>query len=133
MKRLTATLLLLAPAWAAAGPFDQPWAEIRGDGASTPDPKQGTAIVTRIDGEGVARGRAVVAPGTHVVTVALPPNKGMSVGAQENLEVQANACMRYVVGARADELAGGQWKPVVRRAESIGECLTRFRGGEAPR
>ena len=133
MKRLAATLFLLAPTWAAAGPFDQPWAEIRGDGASTPDAKQGTAIVTRIDGESVVKGRAVVAPGTRVVTVALPPKKGASVGAQESLEVRANACMRYVVGARADELSGGQWKPVVRRAESIGECLTRFKGGEAPR
>ena len=133
MKRLTAILLILAPAPVAAGTFDQPWAEIRGDGASAPDAKAGTAIVTRVDDESVTRGRAVVAPGKRAVSVALPPNKGMSVGAQETLEVQASECMRYVVGARADAQAGGNWRAVVRRSETIGECLTRFKGGEAPR
>ena len=132
MNRPLAALLFLAPALAAAGPFDQPWAEIRGDATSAPDPKYGAALVTRIDGEPVARGRAVVAPGTRVVTVALPPRKGASVGTQEALEVQANPCLRYVLGARLDA-ASGQWKPVVRQAESIGECLAKFKGGIAPR
>jgi hypothetical protein len=131
MDRLPAALLLLAPALAAAGPFDQPWAEIRGEGAGSPDPKYGAAVLSRIDGEAAARGRAVVAPGTRVVTVSLPPNKGMSVGAQQSLEVRANPCMRYTVAASLDA-PSGQWKAVVRSAESIGECLTRFRGGTAP-
>ncbi len=130
MRRLLAALLL-APAGAAAGPFDQPWAEIRADGAAAPGAGYGAAVVSRIDGEPVAKGRAVVAPGTRVLTVALPPRKGASVGTQESLEVQANPCMRYVVAARLDA-PSGQWKPVVRQAESIGECLSKFKGGTAP-
>ena len=74
----------------------------------------------------------MVAPGTRVVTVALPPRKGMRVGTQETFEVQANPCMRYVLAARLDA-ASGQWKPAVRQAETIGECLTKFKGGTAPR
>jgi hypothetical protein len=131
MDRLLAALLLLAPAIAAAGPFDQPWAEIRGEGSGAPDPKYGAAVLSRVDGEPAARGRAVVAPGTHAVTVSLPPNKGMSVGAQQNLEVRANPCMRYILAASLDPQSG-QWKAVVRSAETIGECLARFKGGTAP-
>jgi hypothetical protein len=131
VKRLGAALLLLAPAWAAAGPFDQPWAVISSEGAAAPDARYGTAVLSRVDGESVARGRAVVAPGPRAVTVALPPRKGVSVGSQATFEVQANPCMRYVVAARLDAQSG-EWKPVVRSAESIGECLTRFKGGAAP-
>jgi hypothetical protein len=132
MKRLLAAFLLAIPAAATAGPYDQPWAEIRGDGAAAPDPRYGAAVVSRIDGEAVARGRAVVAPGARVVTVALPPDKGMSVGSQQGIEVQANPCMRYVLAARLDA-PSGRWTPVVRSAESIGECLTRFKGAAPAR
>jgi hypothetical protein len=127
MNRLLAAFLLAVPAAAAAGPYDQPWAEIRSDGAAAPDPKYGAAVLSRVDGEAAVKGRAVVAPGARVVTVALPPDKGMSVGSQQSLEVQANPCMRYVLAARLDAQSG-RWTPVVRSAESIGECLTRFKG-----
>jgi hypothetical protein len=131
VRAAVALLLLLTPAWAAAGPFDQPWAVIAGDGAAAPDPRYGTAVVSRVDGESVARGRAVVAPGLHSVTVALPPRKGASVGSQATFEVQANPCMHYLIAARLDGPAG-EWKAVVRSAATIGECLTRFKGGTAP-
>ena len=126
---LAASLLLLAPAAAVAGPYDQPWVVITNDTAPSADPKVRAVVVNRIDGESVVRSRATVAPGLRVVTVDLPPRKGFSLGTQESFELNANPCMRYVVAARPDGEAGQNWKPFVRSAGTIGECLTRFKGG----
>ena len=55
------------------------------------------------------------------------------MGSQATFEVQANPCMRYVVAARAEGEAGQDWKPFVRSAETIGECLAKFKGGTVPK
>jgi hypothetical protein len=133
MRRLLPALALLAPAAALAGPYDQPYAIIATDTAPSADTRLRPAIVSRVDGEFAAKHRAVVAPGTRTVTVELPPRKGFSVGTQASFELVASPCMRYHVAARLDEAAGGEWKPVVRSAETIGECLTKFRGGTTPK
>jgi hypothetical protein len=41
--------------------------------------------------------------------------------------------MRYHLAARLDTGTGERWVPVVRSAETIGECLTKFKGGAAPK
>ncbi|MCM2328871.1 MAG: hypothetical protein NDI88_13360 [Lysobacter sp.] len=130
---LPAFLLLIAPAAAVAGPYDQPWAVITNDTAPSSDPKVRAVAVSRVDGEIVVKSRATVGPGLRVVTVDLPPRKGMSLGTQESFELNANPCMRYVVAARPDGDAGQDWKPFVRSAETIGECLAKFRGGTVPK
>ena len=130
---LPAFLLLLAPAAAVAGPYNQPWVVITTDSAPPADPKVRTVTVSRVDGEPVVKNRATVAPGLRVVTVGLPPRKGMSLGTQDNLELNASPCMRYLVAARPDGEAGESWKPFVRSAESIGECLAKFKGGTVPK
>lgn len=131
MYRLLPALLLLAPA-AFAGPFDAPWAIITSDRAPSADAKLRPVIVNRVDGENAMANRAIVAPGKHSVTVDLPPRKGFSVGTQETFELVANPCMRYFVAARLDNETGQRWQPVVRSAESIGECLAKFKGGSVP-
>jgi hypothetical protein len=133
MHRLLAAYLLLVPAAALAGPFDQPYAIITTDPAPSPDAKLRPVAVNRVDGENVIRSRAVVAPGRRMVTVDLPPRKGFSLGTQETFELEASACMRYFVAARLDSETGQRWQPVVRASESIGECLTKFRGGTVPK
>lgn len=133
MKRLLAAILVLAPAAAVAGPFDQPWVLITNDSALSADPKLRAVTVSRVDGESVVRSRAYVGPGTRTVTVDLPPRKGFSLGTQENFELVASPCMRYQLAARLDTGTGERWVPIVRSAETIGECLTKFKGGAAPK
>jgi hypothetical protein len=116
-----------------AGPYDQPWVVITNDTAPAADPKVRAVAVSRVDGEVVVKNRATVGPGLRVVTVDLPPRKGMSLGTQESFELNANPCMRYVVAARPDGDAGQGWKPFVRSAETIGECLAKFKGGTVPK
>ena len=132
MKRLLSALLLLAaPAAVFAGPYDQPYAIITTDTAPSSDPNLRPVIVNRVDGENAMKNRAVVAPGKRMVTVDLPPRKGFSLGTQETFELEASPCMRYHVAARLDSQTGQHWKAVVRSSETIGECLTKFKGGTA--
>ncbi len=130
---LTASLLLVIPAAAVAGPYDRPWVVITNDTAPSGDPKVHSVVVSRVDGDIVVKSRATVGPGLRVVTVDLPPRKGASLGTQENFELNANPCMRYVVAARSDGEAGQDWKPFVRSAGTIGECLSKFKGGTVPK
>lgn len=134
MKRLLPALLLLAaPAAVLAGPFDQPYAIITTDGAPSSDPNLRPVIVNRVDGENAMKNRAIVAPGKRMVTVDLPPRKGFSLGTQETFELEASPCMRYHIAARLDTPTGQGWKAVVRSSETIGECLTKFKGGTSPK
>jgi hypothetical protein len=121
-----ATLLPLA---ALAGPTDRPWVVITGESAPSTDPKVHPAGVSRVDGQFVSRNRAIVEPGLRLVTVDLPPRKGASLGTQATLELQASPCMRYFVAARLEAATGPDWRPFVRKSETIGECLTKFKGG----
>ena len=133
MKRLPAALLALAPLAGIAGPFDQPWVVVTSESRPSSDPKVRPVIVNRVDGVNAARNRVVAGPGTLRVTVDLPPRKGFSLGTQETFELVASPCMRYDVAARLDTETGQRWTPFVRSAESIGECLAKFKGGTVPK
>ncbi len=132
MKRLLVAAFL-APLAAAAGPFDQPWVLITSDSAPSTDPNLKPVNVSRVDGEPVSKNRAYVTPGRKLVTVDLPPRKGFSLGTQETLELEASPCMRYQLAAMLDPSTGQDWKAVVRSSSTIGECLTKFRGGTTPK
>ena len=132
MKPLLAALLLL-PAAALAGPYDQPWAIITTDTRPSSDPNLRPVIVNRIDGETVmSRTPAVVAPGKRQVTVDLPPRKGFKIATQETFELLASPCMRYYIAAKLDNPVGQDWKAVVRSSELIGECAKKFRTEKPP-
>jgi hypothetical protein len=133
MKRLLPAFLLLAATAAVAGPYDQPWVIITTDTAPSADPKLRPVIINRVDGENAMKNFAVTTPGVRKVTVDLPPRKGFSLGTQETFELTASPCMRYLIAARLDTETGQHWKPVVRASESIGECLTKFKGGTMPK
>lgn len=121
-------LALLGVTAAYAGPYDQPYAIITSDRAPSADPNLRPVIVNRVDGETVSSdNRPVVAPGTHQVTVDLPPRKGFRVATQRTFELVTRPCMRYYVVAKLDNPEGQEWTPVVRGAELIGECQKEFR------
>lgn len=130
MDRLLPALLLLA-APALAGPFDQPWVLVTSEYRPSTDTALRPLVVSDVDGEPAARNRVVTTPGTRRVTVDLPPRKGQSLGTRETIELQASPCMRYDLAARLD--SSGRWKPVVRASGTIGECLTKFKGGTVAR
>lgn len=131
--RLLLPALLLVPLAALAGPYDQPWVVITTDTVPSTDPLVRPVNVSRVDGDNVARGRALAGPGLRTVTVDLPPRKGFSLGTQETLELQASPCMRYYLAAKLETETGQHWKAFVRRSETIGECLTKFKGGAEPK
>jgi hypothetical protein len=130
--RLPFASLLLVPLAALAGPYDQPWVVITTDSIASTDTLR-PVNVSRVDGEIVSRGRALAGPGLRTVTVDLPARKGLSLGTQETIELQASPCMRYFLAARLETGTGQEWKAFVRRSETIGECLTKFKGGAETR
>jgi hypothetical protein len=124
-----ATLLAARPA--GAGPYDQPYAVITSDRAPSADPTLRPVIVNRVNGESAGSdNRPAVAPGTHRVTLDLPPRQGFKVSTQRTFELVTRACMRYYVMAKLDNPAGREWTPVVRSAELIDDCQRKFRTSE---
>lgn len=126
MKRLSAALLL-APALAMAGPYDQPYVIITTDTAPAVDPNLRPVLVSRVDGHNVLNNLAVVAPGKREVTLDLPPRQGFHSSTQETLSLDAKACTRYYVMAKLDNAVSQKWAPVIRRTEAIGECESKFK------
>ena len=127
MKRiLAATLLAALPAF--AGQYDQPYSIITVDRARSSDPNLRPVIVNRVDGETVlSDNRAVVAPGSHQVTLDLPPRKGFKTATQQTFALETKPCVRYHVAAKLDSPTTQDWKPVVRSTEPIGECESKFK------
>jgi len=126
MKHLFAALAL-APALLMAGPYDQPYVIITTDTAPTVDPNLRPVLVSRVDGDNVLNNVAVVPPGKRKVTLDLPPRQGFSSGTQETLDLDAKPCTRYYVMAKLDNAVSQRWAPVIRRAETIGECESSFK------
>src|SRR5258705_2322510 len=110
MKRLLAiSLLSVTPA--LAGPYDQPYSIIETDTMPSADSHLRPVIVNRVDEENSQNNRSVVAPGTHQVTIDLPPRKGFRA-TQHTFELKTEACMRYYVAARLVSPTLQDWDPV---------------------
>ncbi len=129
MKRLFLACSIAAAA-AMAGPYDQPYSIITADTAKSANPNLLPVIVNRVDGENTLENRAVVAPGSHKVTVDLPPRKGFHTATQQTFELATLPCVRYNVAAKLDSPAAQRWTPVVRSVERIGECTAKW--GKTP-
>lgn len=130
MKRvlLLASLLSAAAVSAAsAGPFDQPYSIIENDTIRSADPNVIGVIVNRVDDENaMPHNRAVVPPGTHQVTVDVPPRKGFHTATQHTFTLVTEPCMRYYLSAKLANQVTQEWEPIVRSRERIGECDTKF-------
>jgi hypothetical protein len=127
MKVPMLALFLLSSGAALAGPYDQPWSVITTDRAISADFRMRPVIVNRVDDRNAdtALNQAVVPPGSHQVTIDLPPRKGFPAS-QHTFELTTEPCTRYYVAAELDNTVGQQWKPVVRSRERIGECESKF-------
>ncbi len=130
MKRILMPLLFSARAAAPplAGPYDQPYSDHRERhgpfGRPERDPaSSSTASTTAMRSR---RKRAVVPPGTHQVTVDVPPRKGFHTATQHTFELVTEPCMRYYISAKLDNRVGQQWEPMVRSKDRIGECEKKF-------
>jgi hypothetical protein len=127
MNRYLLATILLSTA-ALAGPYDQAWSIITTDPARSADPNLRPVIVNRVDGETVmSTNEAVIAPGLRKVTVDLPARRGFTQATQHTFDLEVKACTRYYVAAKLDSPTTQDWKPVVRHAEEIGECRSRFK------
>ena len=127
MKRTLAPLMLLAGGAALAGPYDQPYSIIENDPIHSADPNVIPVIVNRVDDRNaLSPQRAVVAPGTHQVTLDVPPRKGFHTATQHTFELATEPCMRYYVSAKLHSRAGQEWDPIVRGKDRIAECEKKF-------
>ena len=119
-------LLFAAPA-AIAGPYDQPWSIITSDRTPSADYKLLPVIVNRVDevNADTRLNQSVVEPGTHQVTIDVPPRKGFPAS-QHTFPLATEPCTRYYVGAQLKTTTGQEWAPVVRSKERIGECESKF-------
>jgi hypothetical protein len=133
MKRLILAASALAAATAAfAGQYDEPYSIITVDTRKSADPLLRKVIVNRVDGVTITSdNRAVVAPGSHKVTLDLPPRRGFHQATQNEMALDTKPCTRYYVAAKLDSTAMQTWTPVVRSEEPIGECMKKFQVAKA--
>jgi hypothetical protein len=119
-------------AFAASYNYDRPWSVIEGERSPSADSHLRTVIVNRVDDENAAHGGystygyAVVAPGTHKVTIDLPRRKGFHLATQHTFDLETRPCVRYIVAAELNTQTTQEWTPIVRREERIGECEAKF-------
>ena len=128
MKRLILAASILAATAAIAGPYDEPYSIITVDPLKSADPLLRKVIVNRVDDVTITTvdNKAVVPPGSHKVTMDLPPRKGFHQATQNELALETKPCTRYYVAARLDSTATQTWTPIVRSEEPIGECRKKF-------
>ena len=128
MKTIFSAVLLACATAAFAGPYDQPWSIITTDRSPSADYKLLPVIVNRVDdvNADTRLNQSVVAPGSHQVTIDVPPRKGFKTATQHTFQLTTEPCTRYYVAAELETTAGQQWKPVVRSKEPIGECEAKF-------
>jgi len=130
MKSIAVLPLLLLAAACATPPYDQPYAEIIADRALSADPNVVPVILNRIDDRTTLyTDRAAVAPGSHQVTIDVPPRKGFHLATQATVVMDAAPCTRYYIAARLDTPVTQEWQPLVRSIERILECEQQFKAG----
>ena len=119
----------------AAGQYDQPYAIVAAERSPSADPHlRGNVIINRIDDETVISGGRPgsygnyypITPGPHTITLDLPRRKGFHLATQNNLQIDAKPCVRYIVAAELKSTVEQEWTPIVRREERIGECEAKF-------
>jgi hypothetical protein len=129
MKPIALTPFLLLAA-CATGPYREPYAEIVADRSPAADPNVVPVIINRVDDRtSLYSDRAVVPPGSHKVTIDVPPRKGFHLATQETVVMDAEPCTRYYIAARLDTPVTQEWQPLVRSVERIRECEEKFQGG----
>ena len=128
MKRLILAASILSATAAFAGPYDAPYSIITVDPLKSADPLLRKVIVNRVDDVTITTvdNKAVVPPGSHKVTMDLPPRKGFHQATQNELTLETKPCTRYYVAAKLDSTATQSWTPIVRSEEPIGECRKKF-------
>ena len=129
MKRLILAASILSATAAFAGPYDAPYSIITVDPLKSADPLLRKVIVNRVDDVTITTvdNKAVVPPGSHKVTMDLPPRKGFHQATQNELTLETKPCTRYYVVGRLEASTSQKWTPVVRSEEPIGECQAKFK------
>ena len=125
MKRLLA-LTLLASTAALAGPYDQPYSQIRSERHFPPsDPKVIPVLINRVDDVTVYDKKGPVPPGPHKVTVDVGPRKGYPA-TQVTFDLDTKPCTAYYIAARLESLTLQRWEPFVRFEEPLADCAKKF-------
>lgn len=130
LAALTA-LAALAAGCAGSPEYSAPWAMLATGNALTADAKVRNVLLATVDGRKVEEDRAVIAPGRRKVTVEIA-SRGTEGGATSVLDLDAQPCVRYWLGARRPNAPGKPWETVVVSEDALGDCETRFGLKAAP-
>jgi hypothetical protein len=79
------------------------------------------ATLERVDGESVLGLTHVVTPGPHTVQLIVAGSPGQAAQIRKSIEVQAEPCMRYYVGARRSS-SSPEWEAFISESAPIKEC-----------
>jgi hypothetical protein len=126
MPRLLPLPVVLVAVAAFAGPYDQPYALVERGSASEVH-KEATLAITKVDGVSTRNSRKTdpIPPGKHVIGVHFESARGVFRPEHRDLELDLEACTRYLIVASYESKVGPDWKPKV-YAEPIGECRKKF-------
>lgn len=126
-----AALAALATGCAATPEYTAPWAMLATGNALTADAKVRNVLLATVDGKKVEEDKAVIATGRRRITVEVA-SRGTETGATSVLELDAQPCVRYWLGARRPTAAGKPWETVVVSEDALGDCERRFGMKAAP-
>jgi len=129
-KLLIVPVALVATA-AFAGMYDQPYALVE-RGASSEARKEVSLAITSVDGETTRDPRKTdpIPPGKHRITVHFESSRFKFRPEHQDVELDLEACTRYLIVASYEIKSGPNWKPKV-YSEPIGECRKKFSKKEA--
>ena len=126
MHKLLPVLAAIVATAAFGGIYDQPYALVE-RGMTSDTRKEVTLAITGVDGRTVRDPRRTdpLTPGKHTISVRFESMRFAFRPAQQDIELDLEACTRYHVVASYEIKSGPNWKPKV-YSEPIGECRKKF-------
>lgn len=126
-----ATAAALAAGCAAGPEFNAPWAMLATGNALTADAKARNVLLASVDGRKVDEDKAVIAPGRRRIAVEVA-SRGSEPSATAILDLDAQPCVRYWIGARHSRAGSRDWTAFVVSEDALGDCQSRFGVRTAP-
>ncbi len=115
-------LLLMPLALAGCHTWDPTWSELAGSSYSRPQDNRYAVIVTRIDDKPIFGSKPTkLEPGMYKLRVqsTMP---GLTGSTFENMDLDVQACKRYILSAQYRDPNDPKFAPVVEQVEPLANC-----------
>ncbi len=131
MYKLLLVPAALAATAAFAGMYDQPYSIVE-TGDKSDVKKEARLAMIKVDGKSPRSSRKTdpIPPGKHRITLHFSSERGVFSPEYQDVEIDLEACTRYLIVASYEVKTGPDWKPKV-YSEPIVECRKKFSKKEA--